>query len=65
MAAAVGHGVDPGPAPPAARPADGAGVDDDQAYDLLLAACEAATNAVEHAQEPTEPYVASASRARG
>jgi signal transduction histidine kinase/FixJ family two-component response regulator len=35
--------------------ADG-GVDDDQAYDLLLAACEAATNAFEHAQDPTEPF---------
>jgi signal transduction histidine kinase/CheY-like chemotaxis protein len=34
-----------------------AGLDDDQAYDLLLAACEAATNAVEHAQQPTEPFV--------
>jgi anti-sigma regulatory factor (Ser/Thr protein kinase) len=34
-----------------------AGVEEDQAYDLLLAACEAATNAVEHAQEPTQPYV--------
>ncbi|TFV63340.1 UNVERIFIED_ORG: response regulator [Bacillus sp. AZ43] len=34
-----------------------AGVDDDQAYDVLLAACEAATNAVEHAQDPTEPFV--------
>ncbi|SOE00915.1 ATP-binding protein [Blastococcus haudaquaticus] len=33
------------------------GVEEDQAYDLLLAACEAATNAVEHAQEPTEPFV--------
>jgi anti-sigma regulatory factor (Ser/Thr protein kinase) len=33
-----------------------AGVDPDQAYDLLLAACEAATNAVEHAQDPTEPF---------
>ena len=32
------------------------GVDHDHAYDILLAACEAATNAVEHAQEPTEPY---------
>jgi anti-sigma regulatory factor (Ser/Thr protein kinase) len=30
--------------------------DPDHAYDLLLAACEAATNAIEHAQEPTEPY---------
>jgi anti-sigma regulatory factor (Ser/Thr protein kinase) len=34
-----------------------AGVGEDQAYDLLLAACEAATNAIEHAQEPTQPYV--------
>ena len=34
-----------------------AGVDEEQAYDLLLAACEAATNAVEHAQDPTEPFV--------
>jgi anti-sigma regulatory factor (Ser/Thr protein kinase) len=33
-----------------------AGVDHDQAYDLLLAACEAATNAFEHAQDPTEPF---------
>ncbi len=35
---------------------DDAGVEHDQAYDLLLAACEAATNAFEHAQEPTEPF---------
>ncbi len=35
----------------------GNGVGEDQAYDLLLAACEAATNAVEHAQHPTEPFV--------
>jgi signal transduction histidine kinase/CheY-like chemotaxis protein len=35
----------------------GAGVEEDQAYDLLLAACEAATNAIEHAQEPTEPFI--------
>ncbi|PRY37733.1 signal transduction histidine kinase [Geodermatophilus tzadiensis] len=34
-----------------------AGLDEDRAYDLLLAACEAATNAVEHAQDPTEPFV--------
>ncbi|HET6392937.1 MAG TPA: ATP-binding protein [Blastococcus sp.] len=33
-----------------------AGLGEDQAYDLLLAACEAATNAIEHAQEPTQPY---------
>ena len=32
------------------------GVEPDRSYDLLLAACEAATNAVEHAQEPTEPF---------
>jgi anti-sigma regulatory factor (Ser/Thr protein kinase) len=32
-----------------------AGVGEDQAYDLVLATCEAATNAVEHAQDPTEP----------
>jgi anti-sigma regulatory factor (Ser/Thr protein kinase) len=35
---------------------DASGADPDHAYDLLLAACEAATNAVEHAQEPTEPF---------
>ena len=34
-----------------------AGVDADQAYDLLVAACEAASNAVEHAQDPTEPVI--------
>ena len=34
-----------------------AGVDDDRRYDLLLAACEAFTNAVEHAQDPIAPYV--------
>jgi signal transduction histidine kinase/CheY-like chemotaxis protein len=34
-----------------------AGLEEDQGYDLLLAACEAATNAVEHAQDPTEPFV--------
>jgi signal transduction histidine kinase/CheY-like chemotaxis protein len=33
-----------------------AGVEDDHLYDLLLAACEAATNAIEHAQDPTEPF---------
>jgi signal transduction histidine kinase/ActR/RegA family two-component response regulator len=36
---------------------DAAGIDEDQAYDLLLAACEAATNAIEHAQAPTEPFI--------
>ena len=39
------------------------GVGEDQAYDLLLAACEAVTNAVEHAQDPVEPYVDVAARA--
>jgi CheY-like chemotaxis protein len=34
-----------------------AGLDEDAAYDLVLAACEAATNAVEHAQQPTEPFI--------
>jgi anti-sigma regulatory factor (Ser/Thr protein kinase) len=32
-------------------------LDEDLGYDLLLAACEAATNAVEHAQDPAEPVV--------
>ena len=32
-------------------------LDEDTSYDLLLAACEAATNAVEHAQDPIEPFV--------
>ena len=35
---------------------DVSGVEPDDAYDLLLAACEAATNAIEHAQHPTEPF---------
>jgi signal transduction histidine kinase/CheY-like chemotaxis protein len=35
----------------------GAGLGEDQTYDLVLAACEAATNAVEHAQQPTQPFV--------
>ncbi|MGK5170023.1 ATP-binding protein [Geodermatophilus sp. CPCC 205761] len=30
---------------------------EDLAYDLVLATCEAATNAVEHAQDPAEPYI--------
>ncbi|MGY1822441.1 ATP-binding protein [Geodermatophilus sp. SYSU D00079] len=34
-----------------------AGLDEERAYDLVLAACEAATNAVEHAQDPTEPFI--------
>jgi CheY-like chemotaxis protein/anti-sigma regulatory factor (Ser/Thr protein kinase) len=39
-----------------------AGIEEDRAYDVLLAACEAATNAIEHAQDPTEPYVDVAAR---
>jgi anti-sigma regulatory factor (Ser/Thr protein kinase) len=35
---------------------EGAGIAEEQTYDLLLAACEAATNAIEHAQEPTQPF---------
>jgi signal transduction histidine kinase/AmiR/NasT family two-component response regulator len=34
-----------------------ADLDEDHGYDVLLAACEAATNAVEHAQDPTEPFL--------
>ncbi|MCF6506135.1 response regulator [Blastococcus sp. MG754426] len=34
-----------------------AGVGEEQAYDLLVAACEATSNAIEHAQDPTEPVV--------
>jgi anti-sigma regulatory factor (Ser/Thr protein kinase) len=33
------------------------GLREEELYDLLLAACEAATNAIEHAQQPTVPYV--------
>lgn len=36
---------------------DGTGLSPDELHDLLLAACEAATNAIEHAQHPSEPYV--------
>ena len=32
------------------------GLPNDDVEDLVLAACEAATNAVEHAQHPTEPF---------
>ena len=34
-----------------------ANLSDDDRYDLLVAACEAASNAVEHAQDPSEPFV--------
>nr|WP_029434012.1 ATP-binding protein [Blastococcus sp. URHD0036] len=34
-----------------------AGLDEDLAYDLLVATCEAATNAIEHAQDPAEPVI--------
>ncbi|MGZ4645091.1 MAG: ATP-binding protein [Blastococcus sp.] len=40
-------------------------VDEDRAYDVLLAACEAATNAIEHAQQPTEPFFDVAARVAG
>jgi anti-sigma regulatory factor (Ser/Thr protein kinase) len=30
---------------------------DDERYDLLLVACEATSNAIEHAWNPTEPFV--------
>jgi anti-sigma regulatory factor (Ser/Thr protein kinase) len=30
---------------------------EDERYDLLLAACEAACNAIEHARNPTDPFV--------
>jgi anti-sigma regulatory factor (Ser/Thr protein kinase) len=32
------------------------GLSEDDSYDLLLAACEAASNAIEHAQDPPEPF---------
>jgi anti-sigma regulatory factor (Ser/Thr protein kinase) len=35
---------------------DTIGLSDDDFYDLILAVSEAATNAVEHAQHPTEPF---------
>jgi anti-sigma regulatory factor (Ser/Thr protein kinase) len=36
---------------------DDTGLSPDDLYDLLVAACEAATNAIEHAQQPSEPFV--------
>lgn len=36
---------------------DDTGLAPDDLFDLLLAACEAATNAIEHAQQPSEPFV--------
>jgi anti-sigma regulatory factor (Ser/Thr protein kinase) len=33
-----------------------ADLSDDERYDLLLAACEATSNAIEHARNPTEPF---------
>jgi anti-sigma regulatory factor (Ser/Thr protein kinase) len=35
---------------------DGADLSGDERYDLLLAVCEAASNAIEHARLPTEPF---------
>jgi anti-sigma regulatory factor (Ser/Thr protein kinase) len=34
----------------------GADLSEDECYDLLLAVCEAASNAIEHARNPTEPF---------
>ncbi len=34
----------------------GAALSDEERYDLLLAACEAASNAIEHAGDPSEPF---------
>jgi anti-sigma regulatory factor (Ser/Thr protein kinase) len=36
---------------------DDSGFPDDELHDLFLAACEAASNAVEHAQDTTDPFV--------
>jgi anti-sigma regulatory factor (Ser/Thr protein kinase) len=35
----------------------GGPLSDDERYDLLLAVCEAASNAIEHAENPSEPFV--------
>jgi anti-sigma regulatory factor (Ser/Thr protein kinase) len=35
---------------------DGIDLSEDELYDFLLAACEAASNAIEHARNPTEPF---------
>ena len=35
---------------------DGADLSRDERYDFLLAVCEAASNAIEHALNPTEPF---------
>jgi anti-sigma regulatory factor (Ser/Thr protein kinase) len=35
----------------------GSALSEGERYDLLLAACEAVSNAVEHARDPVEPYV--------
>jgi anti-sigma regulatory factor (Ser/Thr protein kinase) len=36
---------------------EGAHLSEDERYDLLLVACEAVSNAIEHARHPTEPFV--------
>jgi anti-sigma regulatory factor (Ser/Thr protein kinase) len=36
---------------------DGADLSGDERYDLLLAVCEAASNAIEHAVDPREPFI--------
>ena len=35
----------------------GAGLSGDERYDLLLAVCEAVSNAIEHARNPSEPFI--------
>jgi hypothetical protein len=48
--------LDPGSCPSAANFLLDAGLSEDERYDLLLAVCEAASNAIEHARDPTEPF---------
>ncbi|MET0765596.1 MAG: ATP-binding protein [Blastococcus sp.] len=36
---------------------DGSDLSGDERYDLLLAVCEAASNAIEHARDPSEPFI--------
>jgi anti-sigma regulatory factor (Ser/Thr protein kinase) len=36
---------------------EGSPLSGEELYDLLLATCEAASNAIEHAQNPSEPFI--------
>jgi len=36
---------------------DGSDLSGDERYDFVLAVCEAATNAIEHARDPSEPFI--------